>query len=56
MKRLSNISPFILLLIPVFIMALFTILPVHQNNDNHEAAIKTSATPSVTNVINQITK
>jgi len=59
MKRLSNISPFILLLIPVFLMALFTIIPVNQNNNNddqNEAAVKTTGTTSVTNVFSYLTK
>jgi len=58
MKRLSNISPFILLLIPVFLMALFTIIPVNQNNndDQNEAAVKTTGTTSVTNVFSYLTK
>jgi len=57
MKRLSNISPFILLLIPVFLMALFTIIPVNQNNDDqNDATVKTSGTTSVTNVLSYLTK
>jgi len=57
MKKLINVSPFILLLIPVFIMALFTIIPVNHQADNHtETVLKTSASPSVSNVINNLTK
>ena len=57
MKKLTNVSPFILLLIPVFIMALFTIIPVNRNSENNsEAVLKTSASPSVSNVINNLTK
>lgn len=57
MKKLINVSPFILLLIPVFIMALFTIIPVNRNGEqNNEAVLKTSASPSVSNVLNNITK
>ena len=57
MKRLSNISPFILLLIPVFLMALFTIIPVDQhNNDQDESTVKTTGTTSVTNVLSYLTK
>jgi len=57
MKRLSNISPFILLLIPVFLMALFTIIPVDQNNnDQDESTVKTTGTTSVTNVLSYLTR
>jgi len=57
MKKLINVSPFILLLIPVFIMALFTIMPVNRNSENNnEAALKTSSGPSVSNVLSNITK
>jgi len=57
MKKLTNVSPFILLLIPVFIMALFTIIPVNRNSENNsESVLKTSASPSVSNVINNLTK
>jgi len=57
MKRLSNISPFILLLIPVFLMALFTIIPVDQNNnDQDESTVKTTATTSVSNVLSYLTR
>lgn len=57
MKKLINVSPFILLLIPVFIVALFTFIPVSSHTENNnEAMLKTSASPSVSNVINNLTK
>jgi hypothetical protein len=57
MKKLINVSPFILLLIPVFIMAIFTIIPVnHPADQNNETALKTSSGASVSNVITNLTK
>jgi len=57
MKRLFNISPFILLLIPVFIMTLFTVIPSNRNNENrNEASVKTEAGISAINVSNNLTK
>jgi hypothetical protein len=57
MKKLINVSPFILLLIPVFIMAIFTIIPVNRPADqNNETALKTSSCASVSNVITNLTK
>ena len=47
MKKLANISPFLLLLVPVFVMMLLTFATSNTNNQNEEVAMKTAA-PKVT--------
>ncbi len=42
MKNLSNVSPFLLLLFPVFIMMLLTFTMSDQTNQNEEAVAKTT--------------
>ena len=49
MKKLSNVSPFLLLLFPVFIMMLFAFTTNNTPNQNEESALKTSS--SVTRVV-----
>ncbi len=49
MKKLSNVSPFLLLLFPVFIIMLFAFNMSNTSAQNEEAALKT--TTSVTNVV-----
>jgi hypothetical protein len=56
MKRLSNISPFILLLVPVFFMMILAFAaPVASENQNDEMAIKASKV-KVVNVSNVLAK
>lgn len=56
MKRLSNISPFILLLVPVFFMMILAFAaPVAQENQNDEMAVKASKV-KVVNVSNVLAK
>ncbi len=43
MKRLSNISPFILLLVPVFVMMLLTFSSTGDAGMQNETALKTSS-------------
>lgn len=43
MKKLANVSPFLLLLVPVFIMMLLTFTAGNTNNQNEEVAVKSSA-------------
>ncbi len=48
MKKLSNVSPFILLLVPVFIMFVLAFATTTlSSNQNEEVALKT--TPSTSN-------
>jgi len=43
MKKLSNVSPFLLLLVPIFVMMLFSLAPATNANQNdEEVALKTS--------------
>ncbi|MCD0487036.1 hypothetical protein LPB86_02270 [Pedobacter sp. MC2016-14] len=58
MKRLSNISPFILLLIPVFVMMIFTFTSsIQQHNSTEENAMKTSfQAPSLSKITAAIVK
>lgn len=43
MKRLSNISPFILLLVPVFVMMLLTFSSTAEAGMQNETALKTTS-------------
>jgi hypothetical protein len=56
MKRLANISPFILLLVPVFVMIILTFTTINNsnNNSNNEVALKTTASPSWMKVNNTL--
>jgi hypothetical protein len=49
MKTLSNISPFILLLVPVFVMTLLAFTTSINNHQNEEAALKTNTTSTIQN-------
>ena len=50
MKKLSNVSPFLLLLFPIFIMMLFAFTTIsNTSNQEEEIAIKTSK--SATSVV-----
>jgi len=49
MKKLSNVSPFLLLLFPVFIMMVLAFATSTNTNQNEEVALK--STPSTTNTI-----
>jgi len=56
MKRLSNISPFILLLVPVFFMMILAFAaPVASENQNDEMAVKANKV-KVVNVSNVLAK
>ena len=54
MKKLSNVSPFLLLLFPVFIMILFTIATSTSITQEDEVAIKTTKS-TTTNTIVKVT-
>jgi hypothetical protein len=43
MKKLANTSPFLLLLVPVFVMILLTFVTAGSNTQNEEMASKSSA-------------
>ncbi|MGY3052917.1 hypothetical protein ACVWYG_001113 [Pedobacter sp. UYEF25] len=48
MKKLANTSPFLLLLLPVFMMIVLTIsLNTSQINKNEDTAIKTTSSKSI---------
>lgn len=47
MKKLSNVSPFLLLLFPVFIMMVLAFATSTANNQDEEVMVKTS-TPTNT--------
>ncbi len=56
MKRLSNISPFILLLVPVFFMMILAFAaPVASEDQNNDVAVKASKV-EVVNVSNVLSK
>ena len=43
MKKLTNISPFLLLLVPIFVMMIFSFTAANTANQNEdEVALKTS--------------
>lgn len=48
MKKLSNVSPFLLLLFPVFVMMLFAFATSTNNVQEDEAVVKTAAPTSNT--------
>jgi len=57
MKRLSNISPFILLLLPVFIMMVFTFGNTDSSkSSNDQVVLKTNNSSSLVKVSNNLTK
>jgi hypothetical protein len=43
MKKLTNVSPFLLLLVPVFVMMLLTFAISSTNNQNEEVVMKSPA-------------
>lgn len=49
MKKLSNVSPFLLLLFPVFVMMVLAFATSTNHNQEEEVALK--STPSTTNTI-----
>lgn len=57
MKRLFNVSPFILLLAPVFVMSMiFAILANQATDDKSEFTLKTRSAPLSTLIMNQLKK
>ncbi len=48
MKKLSNVSPFLLLLFPVLIMMVLAFATSSVNNQNEEVALKTTTKPTNT--------
>ncbi|WP_316769494.1 hypothetical protein [Pedobacter frigiditerrae] len=50
MKKLSNVSPFLLLLFPVFVMMLFAFATSTNNVQDDEAVVKT-ATPTSNTIV-----
>lgn len=57
MKRLTNVSPFLLLLVPVFIMMLLTFTTGNINSQNEEVALKSApAKDALTKVVSPLSK
>lgn len=57
MKKLTNVSPFLLLLVPVFVMMLLTFATSYTNNQNEEVAMKSPASKvTVSKVTSLFTK
>ena len=56
MKKLTNISPFLLLLVPVFMMMAITIANNVSTTQDNEAALKATANTAVAKIPNQLMK
>jgi hypothetical protein len=57
MKRLTNTSPFILLLVPVFMMILLTVIVSSNKTEESEMVMRpTKATSSIFKQVNSIFK
>ena len=57
MKKLTNVSPFLLLLVPVFIMMLLTFTAGNINSQNDEVALKSAPAKSTINTaVNSVIK
>lgn len=56
MKRLSNVSPFLLLLFPVFVMMFLAFATVGNNQSTEEFATKTTANNTLAKVTAVIVK
>ncbi|MEJ7557266.1 MAG: hypothetical protein WKF66_03090 [Pedobacter sp.] len=58
MKKLSNVSPFILLLVPVFVIMLFALTPnANSNQNDDEIALKSSTSKiSIIKISNPFSK
>lgn len=56
MKKLTNVSPFLLLLVPVFMMMVLTMTAGPVTNHVNETALKTVPGTSVAKISNQLIK
>jgi len=56
MKKLTTVSPFLLLLVPVFIMMLLTLTKTSDNNQSDEMALKNTARLEIIKVTNPFSK
>jgi len=56
MKKLTNISPFLLLLVPVFMMMVFTISTNLNAPAQNEEAIKTTQNNEISKISTQLVK
>jgi hypothetical protein len=54
MKKLTNVSPFLLLLFPVFVVMLFAFTASNQTSSNEEVA-QTSAKSNTINIVKTAT-
>lgn len=53
MKKLTNVSPFLLLLVPVFIMMVFTITSGFATSNQDEMAMKTAPANEIVKIAGQ---
>jgi len=57
MKKLTNVSPFLLLLVPVFIMMVLTFTAGNIDSQNEEVALKSApAKNALTKVVSPLVK
>jgi len=57
MKKLTNVSPFLLLLVPVFIMMLLTFASATTSSQDEEVALKAApAKNALTKVVSPLSK
>jgi len=56
MKKLTNVSPFLLLLVPVFMMMVLTITAGPGTNHGNETALKTTSGSAVAKISSPLIK
>ncbi len=55
MKKLTNVSPFLLLLVPVFMVMLFAFSVNSNNVNNDEAVVKTATNSNSATIVKAAT-
>ncbi|HEY0177814.1 MAG TPA: hypothetical protein VGC08_15635 [Pedobacter sp.] len=56
MKKLTNVSPFLLLLVPIFMMMVLTLVTNGNTSPENETALKSAAATTAVKISNQILK
>lgn len=56
MKKLTNVSPFLLLLVPVFMMMVLTMTTATGTNHGNETALKTTSASTVAKISSPLIK
>lgn len=56
MKKLTNVSPFLLLLVPVFMMMVLTMTTAPGTNHGNETALKTTPASAVAKISSPLIK